>query len=75
MIGFARTDSKCCNTILGNALDKSEVKKAIHSAHYDYIINGVGVINLWTLIRTRGFILIVYLRIFKRIVLRIQKPS
>ena len=26
-------------------MDKSEVKKTIHSAHYDYIINGVGVLN------------------------------
>ncbi|MBQ3513255.1 MAG: hypothetical protein IJA32_05580 [Lachnospiraceae bacterium] len=45
MTGFAKTESKCCNTILENALDKSEVKKAIHSAHYDYIINGVAVLN------------------------------
>ena len=43
MTGFARADSKYCNTILGNALDKDEVRKAIHLANYDYIINGVGV--------------------------------
>ena len=43
--GFARADSKYCNTILGNALDKDEVRKAIHLANYDYIINGVGVLN------------------------------
>ena len=45
MTGFARADSKYCNTILGNALDKDEVRKAIHLANYDYIINGVGVLN------------------------------
>ena len=43
--GFAKTDSKCCNNILGNALNKEEVKKAINSDHYDYIINGIGVLN------------------------------
>ena len=45
MIGVARTKSKCCNIILGNVLDKDEVRKAIHSEHYEYIINGVGVLN------------------------------
>lgn len=43
--GFAKNNSGFRNTIIGDALNKNEVRKALNSDNYDYVINGVGVLN------------------------------
>lgn len=45
VIGFARRKSQVCTTIIGDALDKKQVKDAIGSDEYDLVINCIGVLN------------------------------
>lgn len=43
--GFARTESVICPTITGNALNPEDVERALQADSYDYVINGIGVLN------------------------------
>jgi dTDP-4-dehydrorhamnose reductase len=43
--GFARQEGTVCKTIVGDAMDHDQVRKALQSADYDYVINAVGVLN------------------------------
>ena len=43
--GFAREHSPICDTILGDARNEQDMKNALQSDDYDYVINCIGVLN------------------------------
>lgn len=43
--GFAREHSPICDTILGDARNEQDIKNALQSESYDYVINCIGVLN------------------------------
>ena len=45
VVGFAREQSPICETVLGNALSKDELERAILSCHPNVVVNCIGVLN------------------------------
>lgn len=45
VVGFARTKSTICETIVGDALDRDDVKKALTFDNFDVVVNCIGVLN------------------------------
>lgn len=43
--GFARSESKECKTIIGDALDKESVNNALFSEDFDIVVNCIGILN------------------------------
>lgn len=44
--GFAkRKSSLSCETICGDATDQGDIKKALEAEGFDYVINGIGILN------------------------------
>ncbi|HWT73630.1 MAG TPA: SDR family oxidoreductase [Mobilitalea sp.] len=45
VIGFAKTKSLICQTIIGDAFNNEDVKSALESDKFDIVINCIGVLN------------------------------
>ncbi len=45
VIGFAKSPSSICHTIIGDALCENDIYNALHSEDFDIIINCIGVLN------------------------------
>lgn len=45
VIGFAKSPSSICHTIIGDALCENDIYKALHSEEFDIVINCIGVLN------------------------------
>lgn len=45
VIGFARTKSPCCETIIGDIFEMELVKKIIIDGKYDVVVNCIGILN------------------------------
>lgn len=43
--GFSKTTLSFCETIIGDALNKDDINKALHYKQYDAVINCIGVLN------------------------------
>ena len=43
--GFAREQSPICDTIIGDARREQDIREALLSDTYDYVINCIGVLN------------------------------
>lgn len=45
VIGFARTQSPICNTIIGDALCEEDIDRALKYDTYDVVVNAIGILN------------------------------
>lgn len=45
VVGFARKANKCCNTIIGDAEQISDLRIALDAEGFDFVINCIGVLN------------------------------
>lgn len=45
VVGFARQESIFCKTIIGDARNREDIKLAIESREFDYVVNCIGVLN------------------------------
>lgn len=43
--GFARQESSVCETMIGDATIKEDVRQALQAHPYDYVVNAIGVLN------------------------------
>lgn len=43
--GFARQESSVCETMIGDATNKEDVRQALQAHPYDYVVNAIGVLN------------------------------
>ena len=43
--GFARQESPVCETLIGDATNKEDVRQALQAHIYDYVVNAIGVLN------------------------------
>lgn len=43
--GFAKHESMICESIVGDALKKEDLRRALQAHNYDYVVNCIGVLN------------------------------